>query len=107
MCIRDRGDEELESTWAKQHSLAEIVDPKNFKSYDELKAKLYKVLGLDGGAHAPKVTAEDDNAGMNFAPSFKEREAPKVSEASSPTLTSDNGDDGESLDFFKSLAEDN
>jgi hypothetical protein len=100
-------DEAMEENWNKQHSLADIVDPKNFKSYNELKAKLYKVLGLDGSKHAPTTTAEDDNAGMNFAPNFKEREAPAsaTSEASSPTLASDDGD-GESLDFFKSLAED-
>ena len=97
----------LEEVWGKEHSLSDIVDPKNFKSYNELKAKLYKVLGLDGSKHAPTTTAEDDNAGMNFAPNFKEREAPAsaTSEASSPTLASDDGD-GESLDFFKSLAED-
>ena len=99
-------DETLEEVWGKQHSLQEIVDPKNFKSYDELKAKLYKVLGLDGGAHAPTVTAEDDNAGMGFTPNFKERTAPEPEASPSPTLASDNGDD-ESLDFFKSLAEDN
>ena len=99
-------DDTLEETWSKQHSLSDIVDPKNFKSYDELKAKLYKVLGLDGGAHAPKVTAEDDNAGMGFSPNFKERSAPEPVAAPSPTLDSDSGDD-ESLDFFKSLAEDN
>jgi len=98
-------DEAMEENWNKQHSLADIVDPKNFKSYNELKAKLYKVLGLDGSKHAPTTTAEDDSTGMNFAPNFKEREAPEVSEASSPTLASDDGD-GESLDFFKSLAED-
>jgi hypothetical protein len=99
-------DEVLEDTWSKQHSLSDIVDPKNFKSYDELKAKLYKVLGLDGSTHAPKVTAEDDNTGMGFTPSFKERSAPEPVAAPSPTLASDTGDD-ESLDFFKSLAEDN
>tara|TARA_S200002703_G_scaffold151917_1_gene151809 strand:- start:328 stop:1263 length:936 start_codon:yes stop_codon:yes gene_type:complete len=99
-------DETLEEVWGKQHSLQEIVDPKNFKSYDELKAKLYKVLGLDGSTHAPTVTAEDDNAAMGFTPNFKERSAPESEVTSSPTLASDDGDD-ESLDFFKSLAEDN
>ncbi len=99
-------DEVMEENWNKQHSLSDIVDPKNFKSYDELKAKLYKVLGLDGSKHAPTTTAEDDNTEMNFAPKFQEREAPGASEASSPALASDDGD-GESLDFFKSLAEDN
>jgi len=43
---------------------------------------------------------------MGFSPNFKERSAPEPEASPSPTLASDNGDD-ESLDFFKSLAEDN
>ena len=33
-------DDELERIWKSQHSLQELVDPKNFKSYDDLKTKL-------------------------------------------------------------------
>lgn len=40
-------DSQLESIWKQQHSLKEIIDPKNFKSYDELKSKLNKVLGVN------------------------------------------------------------
>ena len=98
-------DEGMEETWKKQHSLADIVDPKNFKSYDELKTKLYKVLGLNSSQHAPSKTAEEDNAGMDFAPKFKERSAPAVAEAEAPSPTTSESDD-DSLDFFKSLAED-
>lgn len=105
--LGDMTDEELEGVWNQQHSLTEIVDPKNFKSYDELKAKLYKVLALDGGSHAPKATAAgDDSEEMNFTPRFKEQPAPELAEASSPSLEGDENDDDDSLDFFKSLAED-
>ena len=38
-------DEAIEAIWNQQHSLAEIVAPSNFKSYDELKKKLDFVLG--------------------------------------------------------------
>ena len=103
--LGDMDDDELEGVWKRQHSLNEIVDPKNFKSYDELKAKLHKVLALDGGSHAPTMTAEDDNAEVDFTPKFKERNAPAMDEAPSPSLVSDDNDD-DSLDFFKSLAED-
>ena len=71
-------DAELERIWKSQHSLQELVDPKNFKSYDELKTKLYRVLALDGGVHAPKTTAEEDEpAVMDFKPQFKEAAAPE------------------------------
>jgi hypothetical protein len=104
-------DAELEKVWQSQHSLQEIVDPKNFKSYSELKAKLYKVLALDGSQHAPTTTAEDDDTEMDFTPKFKERPAPAQSEAPSPTydeasFSSSTSDDDDDLDFFKSLADD-
>lgn len=101
-------DEELERIWKSQHSLQEIIDPKNFKSYEELKAKLYKVLALDGGSHAPTTTAEDDELEMDFTPKFKEKSAPKLDEAPSPTssMSFASSDDDDDLDFFKSLADD-
>ena len=97
-------DEALEEAWNQQKSLSEIVDPKNFKSYEELKAKLYKALALDGGPRAPHTSAEDDEPEMEFKPNFKEREAPNMEQTPSPTTTDD--DDDDTLDFFKSLADD-
>lgn len=103
-------DAELERVWESQKSLNEIVDPKNFKSYDELKAKLYKVLGLDGSQHAPTTKAEDDDVEMDFTPKFQERSAPALDEAPSPTLSEQSfgsaSDDDDDLDFFKNLADD-
>ena len=75
-------DAKLEALWKKEYSLKEFLDPKHFKSYDVLKAKLDKVLGLDGVAPVSKTKAED------FTPK------------TSPYL------DDEELDYFKSLAED-
>jgi hypothetical protein len=84
--VLDGDDDKLEALWKKQHSLKEFLDPKNFKSYDVLKAKLDKVLGLDGVAPV-KSKAED-----TILPTSK----------SSPS----NLDEDEELDYFKSLAED-
>ena len=68
---------------------------KNYKTYDELKAKLNRVLGLDGAA--PSTTAES-----NFD-AEPPAEIPSAPAAAQPELASD---DDESLDFFKKLAED-
>ena len=38
------GDERLEEIYNGLHSLQDFVDPKNFKTYDELKEKLHKTL---------------------------------------------------------------
>jgi hypothetical protein len=97
-------DAALEEIWKSEYSLKELVDPKNFKTYAELKAKLYKVLGLDGRSHAPTVSAaEDDSVEMNFTPKFKERSAPSMEQSSSPSMSSDDDDD---MAFFKNLADD-
>ena len=95
-------DDELEAIWKQEHSLKEIVDPKNFKSYEELKAKLYKVLGLDGSTHAPTGNAAEDDEEMDYTPKFKERQAPKLAETPSPDIDDDDPD----MSFYKTLAED-
>jgi len=92
-------DEKMEELWKSQHSIQEIVDPKNFKSYNELKAKLYKVLALDGGNLAPTGTAEDDDQKMEYTPKFKEK---SIDEGKSTSSSTDEEDD---LSFFKSLAD--
>jgi len=79
-------DGKLEQIWKSEHSLKEHLDPSNFKSYDELKTKLNKVLGLDGGAPVARTTVEQAKA------------APKRVESS----TVDEDDD---MDYFSKLAE--
>ena len=37
-------DESIEELWNKQYALKPFLAPENFKSYDELKSKLDKVL---------------------------------------------------------------
>ena len=81
------------------YSLQEFVDPKNFKSYDELKAKLDRVLGLGGAAPASK--AEDyEPAPVAEAAPMKESPAPKAQ-----VSNSFDDDDDDSLSFFEKLAE--
>lgn len=51
-------EEEMDRIWKSEHSIAEFYDRKHFKTYDELKAKMNKVLGLseDGKPTAPGST---------------------------------------------------
>jgi len=53
-------DSELEAIYGKLNSLTEFTDPKNYKSYDELKAKLMRVLGeeVEAGASTVKEMAQ-------------------------------------------------
>lgn len=50
------GDEtKLESVYNQLHDLSEFTDPKHYKTYDELKTKLSRVLGEEANAGAPTV----------------------------------------------------
>ena len=52
-------DDKLESIWKEGHSLADFEDTKNFKSYEQLQARLNLVLGKSA-APAPRVDEQDE-----------------------------------------------
>jgi len=54
-------DAKLEKIWKSEYALLPFLDASNFKSYDELKARMQEVLGGDVRATAPNATktAED------------------------------------------------
>ena len=100
-------DDDIEAIWNKQHSLQEFLDPKNFKSYDDLKAKLNAVLS-GGGARVPtaeKVTpldAEDElfvETRLKSAPTAR-----STQEETAPWNSAD--DDDDTLSYFANLADD-
>ena len=82
-------DKKLEEIWNSQHSLSEFIDEKNFKSYAELKNRLYRVLMLDSAAPAA-VEPEPESEPSTVVPM---KSAPSTD------------DDDEDLSFFKKLAD--
>ena len=86
-------DEKLEAVWKKEYSLKEFLDPSKFKSYDELKGRLDKVLGLDGSAPAPRTTVEQAKA------------APVARKPVDTGITADSSDDDD-MAYFSRLAAD-
>ena len=52
-------DERLEEIWNSEYSLLELVNAEKFKTYDELKTKLDRVLGLGGGVSYSKHQPDD------------------------------------------------
>lgn len=95
-------DAELEAIWKKEHSLQEFLDPKNFKSYEELKERLNKVLGSADEPAAKVARAEEEDL-----PWAREDEAPKPKAAApkaAPATSFDEDEDDDSLEFFKKLA---
>lgn len=86
-------DDKLEEIWNSQYSLVEFLDPKNFKNYEVLQARLNHVLGK------PNLQVVDNEAP---APVMKTAE----SKDEVPWSSNDEEDDDESLSFFKKLADD-
>jgi len=99
-------DEKLEQVWKATHSLQEILDPKNFKTYEELQAKLHKVLGITGDTarrSAAAETAEDDLDEDLDMSKLGKAEAPKTSKEEDITSNVSDEDDDD-LEFCKKLA---
>jgi hypothetical protein len=100
-------DTELENVYQKQYPLKSILDPKNYKSYDELEAKLYKVLGLNSSGinDKPKKTADDEMNDVDLDVSNLGKSQPEKSSKSKaapePEVADDEDDD---LAFFQNLA---
>jgi hypothetical protein len=88
-------DGELEVIWKKEYSLKEFVDPKAFKSYEDLKRRLEEALG------APIATTK---------PTPKEKETTEdvfkaASNRQSVNTKDFSDDEDEDLKAFKALAE--
>ena len=85
-------DDEIKAIWEKQHPLKAFVDPSNFKTYDELKEKLNRVIT------GTQSTATVDT--VDLPPQTTTSvEMPKVSESKSSS------DEDDTLDYFSKLAD--
>jgi len=96
-------DAELERIWGEQHSLEEIVSEKNFKSYAELKTKLYRVLDLQNDeptASAPVTETADE---LDLSDMSNDTAEPVMATAE-PDVGSTASDDDDDLSIFKELA---
>ena len=89
-------DAQIEKVWKSAHSLKDFLKPDNFKSYDELKAKLDKVLGA-GGASAASAKRIDE----------EQTDAPVVRSTSAKKVTAESVSvDDDDMAFFEKLAKD-
>ena len=51
-------EDKMKEVYEKMHDLSEFTNPKNYKTYDELKTKLMRVLGEEASAGSYKVKEE-------------------------------------------------
>jgi hypothetical protein len=99
-------DDKLEAVWKQEHSLQELLDPKHFKTYDELQAKLHRALGITGdtdrrgSSSASAETDLDQELDMSNIGKTEEASAGKTQDISANVSDDDDSD----LEFFKNLA---
>ena len=92
-------DTELEEIWKQSYSLAEFEAPKNFKSYEQLQARLNLVLGKSSRTPAPVVDErEEEVVPANWGKEVTDFKAKAV--AAAPA----SGEE-DTLSYFASLAE--
>ena len=99
--LLDGDDAQLEKIWKSEHSLKELLDAKNFKSYDELKRKMNDVLGVNDQITDSVTQRKSMNEMASEKPSF-EASKPRKSVEDTPPWTDSEDED---LDYFKSLAD--
>ncbi len=109
--LGDFDDDKLESIWKQGYSLAEFEDAKNFKSYEQLKARLDLVLGRTAPAARPiDESLEDESEGRgsfnspDITPSNQPDWGAEVKDFRKATASSPVEDDVD-LSYFAKLAE--
>jgi hypothetical protein len=99
-------DDEMEAVWKQQYSLAELVAPSEFKTYDELKNRLSSVLGGKSRRVDEEVQEEDGYRGP--APSLDDDLRSELNNLK-PTRRAavvEEDEDDDALSYFAKLAED-
>jgi len=98
--IKD-SDDDIKAIWEKQYPLKSFVDPSNFKTYDELKEKLNRVLT---GTQST-VTADQVDLPPQAAPAVKSEDSPAMSSTVNMPSSELDDDEDDTLSYFSKLAD--
>jgi hypothetical protein len=94
-------DDKMEALWKSLRPLKPLVAPENFKSYDELKTKLSRVLGNQARTPSQRIEKEATAAPV------EQKSMPEKVKVTPPWEGGDSeGGDDEGLAFFKNMAKD-
>ena len=93
-------DDALEALWKQEYSLAEIVAPDQFKSYEDLKKRLDYVLGIAGTPKRQDPEVMDEE--VTYEPPARE---PVAVAADAPSSVNTDDDEEDALSYFAKLAE--
>jgi len=100
-------DDAMEAVWKKEYSLADIVDPSQFKSYEDLKKRLNYVIAAKGASRIDEEVVEEEEYTRGSSRELTEDLRDELSSLK-PTRTvasSDEDEDDDALSYFSRLAE--
>ena len=95
----------LNEIYTSAFSLAEVIAPSEFKTYEELKEKLDRVLGLSGGVStstAESIAEDLDEVPWSNVNTESVADEPVISSVES--TSSETNEDDDAMDYFKRLA---
>jgi hypothetical protein len=102
-------DDQLEAIWKKEYSLTEFTDESNFKTYEELDARLNAVLNAKRQQPARRIDQETEENEVASTPSNWSEEVSSfrssVSQSAPAALPNFNNDEDDDLSYFARLAE--
>jgi hypothetical protein len=96
--LLDGDDAAIEKVWKSAYSLKEFVSADNFKTYDELKTKLNRVLGAGGTAAAVAPKIDDEELPWNEPKAAAPKSPAKKATAEDISVEDDD------MSFFEQLA---
>ena len=98
--LYESDESKLEGLYNQLHSLSEFTDPSHYKSYDELKAKLARVLGEDAMVQGAPTMAQEAMINTPAAePEYKVSEPITAAEMNTT-------EDDDTMSYFAKLAND-
>lgn len=97
-------DDKLEAIWKSEHSLQALVAPDQFKSYEELKKQLDKVLNLSGDAPAPTRNADQATKRWEEAEADAPARTPRVA-AKKPAPAASSEEDDDDAEFRRLMGD--
>ena len=100
-------DDAMEALWKKEYSLSELIEPSQFKTYEELEKRLKYVLGQKP-AQTRQIDEdeEEDTARGTYTPNFESRSStPEVSVTPSLPSSYQEEEDDDAMSYFQKLAE--
>ena len=107
--LYDGDDTKLEEVYNQLYKISEFTDPENYKSYGDLKKKLYEVIGevevatTFSTAQTVEMNTTKEAVAPNSVESSMDELAPTGSSESDASVTSDDSED--TLSYFAKLAQ--